>query len=61
MREEAQASTSVAELGYRYGDEGGLHETLLRCAFLEQPVVRGSARGAAFRGGRAVPDQGRRI
>lgn len=37
MRDEAQASTSVAELGYRYGDEGGLHETLLRCAFLEQP------------------------
>lgn len=37
MREEAQASTSVAELGYRYGDEGGLHETLLRCAFLENP------------------------
>ncbi|NOD93971.1 CCA tRNA nucleotidyltransferase [Ruegeria sp. HKCCD4884] len=37
MREEAQATTSVAELGYRYGDEGGLHETLLRCAFLEQP------------------------
>ncbi|WP_170345815.1 CCA tRNA nucleotidyltransferase [Ruegeria atlantica] len=37
MREEAQAETSIAELGYRYGDEGGLHETLLRCAFLEQP------------------------
>ncbi len=37
MRDEAQAPTSVAELGYRYGDEGGLHETLLRCAFLEQP------------------------
>ena len=37
MRDEAQASTSVAELGYRYGDEGGLHETLLRCAFLERP------------------------
>ncbi|NOD33329.1 MULTISPECIES: CCA tRNA nucleotidyltransferase [unclassified Ruegeria] len=37
MRNEAQATTSVAELGYRYGDEGGLHETLLRCAFLEQP------------------------
>lgn len=28
---------SVAELGYRYGAEGGLHETLLRCAFLEHP------------------------
>lgn len=37
MRDEAQATTSVAELGYRYGDEGGLHETLLRCAFLERP------------------------
>ncbi|MEM6658602.1 MAG: CCA tRNA nucleotidyltransferase [Pseudomonadota bacterium] len=37
MRDEAQAMTSVAELGYRYGDEGGLHETLLRCAFLERP------------------------
>jgi len=37
MRDEAQALTSVAELGYRYGDEGGLHETLLRCAFLERP------------------------
>lgn len=37
MRDEAMASTSVAELGYRYGAEGGLHETLLRCAFLEQP------------------------
>jgi len=37
MRDEAQATTSVAELGYRYGDEGGLHETLLRCAFFEQP------------------------
>ncbi len=37
MRDEAQAATSVAELGYRYGDEGGLHETLLRCAFFEQP------------------------
>ena len=37
MRDEAQAPTSVAELGYRYGDEGGLHETLLRCAFLEEP------------------------
>ncbi|WP_298935902.1 CCA tRNA nucleotidyltransferase [uncultured Ruegeria sp.] len=37
MRDEAQSTTSVAELGYRYGDEGGLHETLLRCAFFEQP------------------------
>lgn len=37
MRQEAQASTTVAELGYRYGDQGGLHETLLRCAFFEQP------------------------
>ncbi len=37
MRDEAMATTSVAELGYRYGSEGGLHETLLRHAFLEQP------------------------
>ncbi|SDX38842.1 poly(A) polymerase [Ruegeria halocynthiae] len=37
MRDEAMASISVAELGYRYGAEGGLHETLLRGAFLEQP------------------------
>ncbi len=37
MREEAQASTSIEELGYRYGDDGGLHETLLRCAFFEHP------------------------
>ncbi len=37
MRDEASASTSVAELGYRYGDEGGLHETLLRCALFEHP------------------------
>ncbi len=37
MRDEAMAMTSVAELGYRYGSEGGLHETLLRHAFLEQP------------------------
>lgn len=41
MREEAMATTSVAELGYRYGAEGGLHETLLRCAFLEQPWSNG--------------------
>ncbi|WP_209506902.1 MULTISPECIES: CCA tRNA nucleotidyltransferase [unclassified Ruegeria] len=37
MRSEAQSTTSVAELGYRYGDEGGLNKTLLRCAFFEQP------------------------
>ncbi|NVO55951.1 CCA tRNA nucleotidyltransferase [Rhodobacteraceae bacterium B1Z28] len=37
MRDEASGTTSVAELGYRYGDNGGLHETLLRCAFFEQP------------------------
>ncbi len=37
MREEASGTASVAELGYRYGEEGGLHETLLRCALLEQP------------------------
>ncbi|MEW2918676.1 CCA tRNA nucleotidyltransferase [Ruegeria sp. ANG10] len=37
MRDEASGTASVAELGFRYGEEGGLHETLLRCAFLEQP------------------------
>ena len=37
MRDEAMGTASVAELGYRYGAEGGLHETLLRCAFLERP------------------------
>ncbi|MCG7520437.1 CCA tRNA nucleotidyltransferase [Ruegeria sp. Ofav3-42] len=37
MRDEASGSASIAELGFRYGREGGLHETLLRCAFLEQP------------------------
>ncbi len=51
MRDEAAATTSVAELGYRYGAEGGLHETLLRCAFLEQPwsddLARALKHGAA--------------
>ncbi|CUK13591.1 CCA-adding enzyme [Ruegeria denitrificans] len=37
MRDEATGTASVAELGFRYGEEGGLHETLLRCAILEQP------------------------
>ncbi|MEX0276429.1 MAG: CCA tRNA nucleotidyltransferase [Ruegeria sp.] len=37
MRDEAAGSAGVAELGFRYGAEGGLHETLLRFAFLEQP------------------------
>ncbi|WP_170382272.1 CCA tRNA nucleotidyltransferase [Ruegeria atlantica] len=37
MRDEASGTASVAEMGFRYGEEGGLHETLLRCAFLEQP------------------------
>lgn len=37
MRDEASGTASIAELGFRYGEEGGLHETLLRCAFLEQP------------------------
>ena len=37
MRDEAAGTASIAELGFRYGHEGGLHETLLRCAFLEQP------------------------
>lgn len=37
MREEATGTASIAELGFRNGAEGGLNETLLRCAFLEQP------------------------
>lgn len=37
MRDEAMGTASIAELGFRYGAAGGLHETLLRCAFLEQP------------------------
>lgn len=37
MRDEAASSASIAELGFRNGATGGLHETLLRCAFLEQP------------------------
>ncbi|WP_170335749.1 CCA tRNA nucleotidyltransferase [Ruegeria arenilitoris] len=37
MRDEAMGTAGVAELGFRYGSTGGLHETLLRCAFLEQP------------------------
>ncbi len=37
MRDEAAGSASIAELGFRYGAESGLHEALLRCAFLEQP------------------------
>ncbi|WP_170326145.1 CCA tRNA nucleotidyltransferase [Ruegeria arenilitoris] len=37
MRDEASSTASIAELGFRYGEEGGMHETLLRCAFLEQP------------------------
>ncbi len=37
MRDEASGTASIAELGFRYGEEGGMHETLLRCAFLEQP------------------------
>ncbi len=53
MRDEAMAPTSVAELGYRYGAAGGLHETLLRCAFLEQPwsndLARALEHGAAAR------------
>ncbi len=36
MRDEASGTASVAELGFRYGEESGLHEVLLRCAFLEQ-------------------------
>ncbi|MFY2824105.1 CCA tRNA nucleotidyltransferase [Ruegeria sp. MALMAid1280] len=37
MRDEASGTASIAELGFRYGEKGGMHETLLRCAFLEQP------------------------
>ena len=37
MRDEAAGSASFAELGFRYGEAGGLNEALLRCAFLEQP------------------------
>ncbi len=37
MRDEASGTASIAELGFRYGEESGLHEVLLRCAFLEQP------------------------
>ncbi|WP_170334255.1 CCA tRNA nucleotidyltransferase [Ruegeria arenilitoris] len=37
MRDEASGTASIAELGFRYGEEGGMHETLLRCSFLEQP------------------------
>ncbi|WP_170404830.1 CCA tRNA nucleotidyltransferase [Ruegeria arenilitoris] len=37
MRDEASGTASIAELGFRYGEESGMHETLLRCAFLEQP------------------------
>lgn len=37
MRDEASGTASIAELGFRYGEEGGMHETLLRCAVLEQP------------------------
>ncbi len=37
MRDEAVGQASIAELGFRYGAQGGLHETLLRCAFLEHP------------------------
>ena len=37
MRDEASSPASFAELGFRYGETAGLHEALLRCAFLEQP------------------------
>ena len=53
MRDEAMATTSVAELGYRYGAEGGLHKILLRGAFLEQlwtdDVAQALKQGAAAR------------
>ncbi|WP_170480968.1 CCA tRNA nucleotidyltransferase [Ruegeria arenilitoris] len=51
MRDEAMSPASVAELGFRYGIEGGLHKTLLRCAFLEHPwshqMARDLKRGAS--------------
>ncbi|WP_171124125.1 MULTISPECIES: CCA tRNA nucleotidyltransferase [unclassified Ruegeria] len=37
MRDEASGNASTAELGFRYGEESGLHKVLLRCAFFEQP------------------------
>ncbi|WP_170468264.1 CCA tRNA nucleotidyltransferase [Ruegeria arenilitoris] len=37
MRDEAAGVAGFAELGFRYGEESGLSEALLRCAFLEQP------------------------
>ncbi|WP_282119779.1 CCA tRNA nucleotidyltransferase [Ruegeria atlantica] len=37
MRDEASSPASFAELGFRYGEADGLHEALLRCAFLEMP------------------------
>nr|WP_142637376.1 CCA tRNA nucleotidyltransferase [Ruegeria faecimaris] len=37
MRDEAAGTAGTAELGFRYGEEDGLHEVLLRCALLEQP------------------------
>ncbi|WP_170786149.1 CCA tRNA nucleotidyltransferase [Ruegeria lacuscaerulensis] len=37
MRDEASGTASIAELGFRDGEEDGLHEALLRCALLEQP------------------------
>jgi poly(A) polymerase len=51
MRDEASSPASFAELGFRYGEEDGLHESLLRCAFLEQPwskdIVQDLRTGAA--------------
>lgn len=55
MRDEAMATTSVAELGYRYGAAGGLHETLLRCAFLEQPWSNDLARALEQGAGASFP------
>ncbi|WP_171123827.1 MULTISPECIES: CCA tRNA nucleotidyltransferase [unclassified Ruegeria] len=41
MRDEASGTASTAELGFRYGEESGLHKVLLRCAFFEQPWSEG--------------------
>ncbi|CAD0184514.1 CCA-adding enzyme [Ruegeria sp. THAF57] len=41
MRDEASGTASTAELGFRYGEESGLHKVLLRCAFFEKPWSEG--------------------
>ena len=64
MRDEASGSASIAELGYRNGAEGGLSETLLRCAFFETPwssaltedLRRGAAASFPIRAADLIPD-----